>query len=157
MNNPATYGNFQFIILAPQELNEACRLIEPGLQTIQRKAAINWEVSDLLMQVQANLATLIVIYSGDRYAGFIIVRHSYLGYPNRHYLVVPAMYGEPWCFKEGQDIKAATDEWLEQFGKEYKCFGILQKIVRMGWGRPLEKLGYKKVEEAWLKELPKEV
>ena len=153
MENPATYGEFQFFILAPQELNEAFRIIEPGLQTIQRKAAVSWDVMDLPVQIQANLCTLILIYSQERYAGFLIVRHRYLGAPNRHYLDVAAMFGEQWCFKEGHDIKAAATEWLKKFGNEYGCSAIIQNITKLGWARPLEKLGFKKVQETWIKEV----
>ncbi len=153
MQNPSEFGGFTFILLHPTELPGIFQVIEPGLAEIQRKAVLGLDVMVLPQQVAANLANLAVIYHDKQYSGFIIMRSSFIGLPNKHYLQVVAVYISPWCHKQGLDAVKAIDEYAVSFAGSLGCKGIIEPVVREGWIRRLEKLNYKVVEWTLIKDL----
>ncbi len=153
MDNPSVFGGLTFILLHPTELPGAFQVIEPGLIEIQRKAKLDWDVMILPTQVAANQASLVLIYQDKRFAGFVIHRSAFLGFPNRHYLQVVAPYAEPWTHKEGVDAVKAIDEYAVAFAQSLGCHGIMETATREGWIRRLEKLNYKIEQWTMIKEV----
>ncbi len=153
MQNPSTYGGFDFIMLHPSELPSVFQIIEPGLMEIQRKARLHWDVMILPQQVAVNQATLTMIHQGTRYAGFVITSSKFLGMPNRHYMELTATYNEPWCHEQGMDGIKAIIEYATDLAKSLKCFALIVTGAREGWVRRLNKLGFSFLEASVIRRI----
>ncbi len=146
MDNPSTYGGFDFIMLHPNELKDAFQFIEPGLQKIQEKARLEWDVMILPQAVAINQASLTMMHYEGKYAGFVITRSKFLGVPNKHYLELSATYNEPWCYEKGSDGVKAIIEYAVDLGKSLNCYSLIVTGAREGWVKRLNKLGFSFIE-----------
>jgi hypothetical protein len=153
MQNPSTYDGFDFVILHPNELPEAFQFIEPGLQKIQEKAKLSWDVMVLPQSVSLNQATLTMIHYEGKYAGFVISSSKFFGMPNKHYLELTATYIEPWCHVQGLDGLKAINEWSTDFGNSLGCYAVIVTGAREGWAKRLSKLGFSFLEVSVIRRL----
>lgn len=146
VENPSTYQGFEFSIMLPMAIHDVFHIIEPGLQKIQEKARLSWDVMILAQAVERNTATLTMIHRDGKYAGFVISMPKFIGMPNKHYLELSAAYVEPWCHQEGWDGVAATVEWATDFAREMKYSTLLVTGAREGWAKRLRGLGFSFIE-----------
>ena len=155
MENPTTINGFDFILLIPQELSQVTGIIYPGLREIQRQArkkGLDWELQNILREIEVNFASLVMIYKERQYVGFMVNKSIYVGSPNRHLYQTVALYVEP-IFRSFDGLAYnSAEEYASLFAKELKCQGCLQRSFRIGHGKKLEKRGYELKEMTWIKE-----
>lgn len=152
IDNPATYGDFQFILLNPIEFNDAYHLVEEGMLNAFHKAKINWDLNDVPMMIQANLMSIVLIWNGDRYSGFLVLRHKYHGSPNRHWLECVIMNTERFIIEENLEVVGPISEYITMFYKAFGCVGAYFNTPRQGFIRRLEPLGWKRAQVTMLLE-----
>jgi hypothetical protein len=143
-----TIDGASFETIPVDELKYNFALIENDLFKIKQKSFTDWNVADVYTSLQNNISKLHIIYSEDKYGGFLItqvISHELTGETILH---VWATYS-----KSEYNYKKAGFLFLDQLAEKLDVDAIEFVTSRAGWSQIAPMYGFDLLTYTYRKDL----